>query len=115
MKEKLEFYTIKPNLKQIYGRKITKDLEFDEYTEDKTIHQILKNCVLTTIIDKEYEQVGCKIKEYSKTEVEYPEGTILIWNETVGYIMPQIEVCTLDEIKEEIEQFKGIYTEIKGE
>lgn len=115
MKDKLEFYTVRPNLKQIYGRKITKDLEFDEYTEDKTIHQILKNCVLTTIIDKEYEQVGCKIKEYSKTEVEYPEGTVLIWNEEVGYIMPQVQVCTLEEIEEEIKEFKGIYTEIKGE
>ena len=55
MKEKLEFYTVKPNLKQIYGRKITKDLTFDEWTKDKTVHQILKDCTLTTIINNEYE------------------------------------------------------------
>lgn len=114
-KEKLEFYCVRPNLKQIYGRKITNELEFDEYTDDKSVHQILKNRVLTTIIEKEYEQMGCKIKEYSKTEVEYPEGTVLLWNETVGYIMPQVQVCTLEELKEEIEDFRGIYTKLKGE
>lgn len=108
----MEFYTVKPNLKQIYGKKITKEATFDEYTEDKSIHQILENCKLTTIIDKEYETNGIKVKEYSKTEVEYPEGTILIWNEQIGYITPNIQVCTLEEIKEEIEEIKGIYSEI---
>lgn len=114
-KEKLEFYCARPNLKQLFGRKITNELEFDEYTEDKSIHQTLKNRILTTIVDKEYEQMGCKIKEYSKTEVEYPEGTILIWSEEVGYILPHIEVCTLEQIEEDIKDFKGIYKEIKGE
>lgn len=115
MKDKLEFYTVKPNLKQIYGKKITKDTEFDEWTEDKTVHQILKNCKLTTIVNSEYETQGLKVKENSKTEVEYPEGTILIWNEQIGYITPQVQVCTLDEIEKEIKEFKGIYTKIKGE
>lgn len=115
MKEKLEFYCVRPNLKQLFGRKITNELEFDEYTEDKSIHQTLKNRVLTTIIEKEYEQVGCKIKEYSKTKVEYPEGTILIWSEEMGYIMPHVQVATLEEIEKDVQDFKGIYAEIKGE
>lgn len=109
----MEFYTIKPNLKQIYGKKITKELKFDEYTEDKTIHQTLEACILTTTIDKEYEVNGCKIKEYSKTEVEYPENTILIWNEEIGYITPNVQVCTLEELEKEITDVKNIYDEIK--
>lgn len=107
--KKLEFYCVRPNLHQIFGRKVTDDLEFDEYNDDKTIHQIMKNRVLTTIIDKEYEQVGCKIKEYSKTEVEYPAGAILIWNEQVGYIMPQVEVCTLNEVEQDIKDMRNVY------
>ena len=115
MKEKLEFYCVRPNLKQIFGRKITNELEFDEYTEHKSIHQTLKNRVIINIIDKDYEQVGCKVKEYSKTEVEYPEGTILIWSEEMGYIMPHVQVATLEEIEKDVQDFKGIYAEIKGE
>ena len=107
--EKIERYCIRPNLNLVVGKKITKDTKFDEYTEDKSVHQILDNLTLTTIVDKEYEQVGCKIKEYSKTEVTYPEGTILIWNEAVGYIMPSIEVCTLDDVEKNIEEIRNVY------
>ena len=28
--EKLEYYTVEPNLKQIYGKRVTKDTVFDE-------------------------------------------------------------------------------------
>lgn len=115
MNKKLEFYTVRPNLKQIYGVKINKETEFDEYTEDKTVHQILKNCKLTTIIKNEYEVQGIKVKEDSKTEAIYPEDTILIWNEKIGYITPQVQVCTLDDIKREVDEMNGIYKEIKGE
>lgn len=115
MKEKLEFYTVKPNLKQIYGRKITKDLTFDEWTKDKTVHQILKDCTLTTIINNEYEVNGLKVKEESKTVVTYPDGFVLIWNEKIGYVTPQVQVCTLDEIRKEVDEIDGIYKEIKGE
>ena len=50
MKEKVEYYTLKPRLKQFFGRKITKSLTFDEKTDDKKIHQTLKDLVLTTKI-----------------------------------------------------------------
>lgn len=113
-KKNLEFYCLRPNLRQVFGRKITNELEFDEYTEDKSVHQTLKNRVLTTIVEKESEQVGCKIKEYSKVEVEYPEGTILIWDEQAGYIFPQLQVCTLDEVEKDIKDLKSIY-QAKGE
>lgn len=113
MERDFEYYCIRPNLKQVMGRKLTKDMKFDEYNEDKTVHQTLDNCVLTTIIDKEYEQGEYKIKENSTTSVEYPEGTILLWSEVLGYIVPEMQVCTLEELKEEVEQYIDIYK--KGE
>lgn len=110
--EKNELFIIKPSLKQYYGRTIKKEMEFDEYTEDKTVHQTLKNLVLTTEIDKETEFNGIKSIEKSVLSQELPEGTILIWNEQLGYIIPDRQVYKMNELKEEITQIEQIY---KGE
>ena len=58
-----ELFTVKPSLKQYYGRTVTKDMEFDEYTDDKSVHQTLKNLVLTTVIRKEHDFAGIKSVE----------------------------------------------------
>ena len=50
--EKIEYYTLKPNLKQIYGKKVTKDTVFTEKTEDGTVEQEFKDLTLTTKIKK---------------------------------------------------------------
>lgn len=110
--EKNELFIIKPSLKQYYGRTIKKEMEFDEYTEDKTVHQTLKNLVLTTEINKETEFNGIKSIEKSVLSQELPEGTILIWNEQLGYIIPDRQVYKMNELKEEITQIEQIY---KGE
>ncbi len=110
---KNELFTIKPSLKQYYGRTITKNMKFDEYTEDKTVHQILDNLVLTTIIAKESEFNGVKSTEESKLTQELPEGTILVWNEEMGYILPDREVYKLKDLKEEIKQIEDIYKDVK--
>ena len=98
-----ELFTIAPSLKQYYGRTVTKDMEFDESTDDKSVHQTLKDLVLTTEIKRESEFQGIKSTEYSKLTQELPEGTILIWNEQQGYILPDIKVYKL----------KYIYIELK--
>lgn len=110
--EKNELFIIKPSLKQYYGRTIKKEMEFDEYTEDQTVHQTLKNLVLTTEINKETEFNGIKSIEKSVLSQELPEGTILIWNEQLGYIIPDRQVYKMNELKEEITQIEQIY---KGE
>lgn len=110
--EKNELFTIKPSLKQYYGRTVTKDMKFDEYTDDKTVHQILDNLVLTTIIIKESEFNGVKSTEESKLTQELPEGTILIWNEEMGYILPDRDVYKLKDLKEEIKQIEDIYKDV---
>ncbi len=110
--EKNEIFTIKPNLHQYYGRTVTKEMEFDEYTEDKTIHQTLKDLVFTTEIYKESEYNGVKSTEKSTLTQELPEGTILIWNEIQGYIIPDREVYKLKDLKEEISQVEEIYKDV---
>ena len=108
-KEKHELFTIKPTLHQYYGRTVTKDTEFDEYTDDKTVHQTLKDLVLTTEINKESEYLDVKSTEYSKLTQELPEGIVLIWNEGQGYVIPDKQVYKLKDLKEEIKQVEDIY------
>lgn len=111
--EKNELFTIKPSLKQYYGRTVTKEMEFDEYTDDKTVHQTLKDLIFTTEINKESEYNGVKSSEKSILTQELPEGTILIWDENTGYILPDRQVYKLKDLKEEIKQIEDIYKEVK--
>ena len=111
MEEKIEYYTLKPNLKQIYGKKVTKDTVFTEKTEDGRVTQEFKDLTLTTRIKSEMEQGGFKIVEESTMTVTMPEGTVLIWNEQEGFIVPQYQMCTLEELEEQIKDIKGIYNE----
>ena len=119
--EKIEYYTIKPNLKQLFGRKVTKDLEFDEYTENKKVHQILKDCILTTYItDEEQGSVyGIQDKVITKEETKLvqniPEGVVLIWSEESGYIIPDLQMTTLEELKKEIDEISNIYNDKVGD
>lgn len=109
--EKVEYYTLKPNLKQVYGKKVTKDTAFTERTEDGTVEQEFKDLTLTTRVKKEVEQGGFKIVEESMMKITMPEGTILIWSEQEGFIVPQYQMCTLEELKEEIKDVEAIYNE----
>ena len=107
-----EVFTIKPNLHQYYGRTVTKDMEFDESTDDKTVHQTLKDLLLTTEITRESEYEGIKSTEKSVLTQELPEGTILIWDEQQGYIIPSTKMYKIKDLKEEIEQIEDIYKEV---
>lgn len=104
-----ELFTIRPSLKQYYGRTITKKTKFEEKTDNKEVHQTLENLVLTTIINKESEYNGVKSKEYSKLVQELPEGTVLLWTEAEGYIIPNVPVYKLKDLEAEIKEIKDIY------
>lgn len=104
-----ELFTIKPSLKQYYGRTITKDTKFDEKTDNGEVHQVLDNLVLKTIIDKESEYDGVKSKEHSELIQDIPDGTILLWSEIEGYIIPNVPVYKLKDLENEIEEIKNIY------
>lgn len=104
-----ELFTIKPSLKQYYGRTITKDTKFDEKVDDGTVHQTLDNLILTTTVNREQEYNGIKTKENSTLIQEIPEGTILLWTEQEGYIIPNVPVYKLKDLEEEIKEIKKIY------
>ena len=104
-----ELFTVRPSLRQYYGRTVKKETEFDERTENGEVHQTMKNCVLTTEINKQWETAGIKNTLHSVLTEEVPEGTILIWNETDGYIVPNVAMYKLKDLEEEIGTVKEIY------
>lgn len=104
-----ELFTVRPNLKQFYGKTVTRDMTFDETTDNGDIHQTLKDCVLTTEINKEWEQGGIKNELHSTQTETLPEGTVLIWSETEGYIVPHVAMYKLHDLEEEIRTVKDIY------
>lgn len=107
--EKLEYYTLKPNLKQLYGKKVNKDTYFEEKTEDGTITQEFKDLTLTTNIKRKDTLGNIEIEETSTLKLKVPEGTILVWSEEEGFIVPQYQMTTLEELKQEIEDIEDIY------
>lgn len=106
-----ELFTVKPSLSQYYGRTVTKEMEFDEKTENGEIHQTLRNCVLTTEIKREWMQGNIKNTLQSVQTEVLPEGTIIIWSELQGYIVPNVPMYKLKDLEEEIKEIKDIYKE----
>lgn len=104
-----ELFMLKPSLKQYYGRTVTKELEFDEKNDTGEVHQTLKNCILTTEINKEWMQGDIKNTYHSKQTEELPEGTVLIWSEDEGYIVPNVPMYKMRDLEEDIKAVKEIY------
>jgi hypothetical protein len=104
-----ELFTVKPSLTQYYGRTVTKEMEFDESTDSGEVRQTLKNCVLTTEVNKELTQGGINTTLHSVMTEEIPEGTIIIWTEAEGYIVPNVPMYKLKDLEEEIQTIKDIY------
>lgn len=106
-----ELFTVRPSLSQYYGRTVTKEMKFDEKTENGEIHQTLENCVLTTEINREWEQGGIKNTLKSVQTETLPEGTIIIWSELQGYIVPNVPMYKLRDLEAEIAAIKEIYSD----
>lgn len=104
-----ELFTAKPSLTQFYGRTVTKDTVFDESTENGEVHQTLKDCVLTTEINREWTQCDIKNTLRSVQTEELPEGTVLIWSELHGYIVPNIPMYKIADLEEEIRAIREAY------
>lgn len=106
-----ELFTVKPSLSQYYGRTVTKEMEFDEKTDNGEIHQTLKNCVLTTEINRTWTNGEIKNTIHSVQTEEVPEGTIIIWSELEGYIVPNVPMYKLRDLEAEIAEIKEAYKE----
>lgn len=107
--EKIEYYTLRPNLKQIYGKKVNEKTQFTEKTEDGTVHQEFKDLTLTTNVKRTTDLGKIKVEEESVIKIKVPSGTILVWNEDEGFIVPQYQMCTLEDVEEDIKNIKEIY------
>lgn len=90
--EKPEYFIVNPSIQLFGGVEVKKDTEFETYNGDKTVHQTLKNLVLTTEIKRKSEYNGIKSTEESKMTTELPEHTILVWGEQEGYIVPNYQM-----------------------
>ena len=114
--KKLEYYTIRPSLKQFYGIKVDEKTKFDESTEDGAVFQHFEDLTLTTKIERKAEASENNpfdIKEESTMTIKVPTGTILIWDEKSGFIIPEYQMTTLSDLEKEIEEFKDIYKDSK--
>lgn len=106
---KLEYYVYQPSLKQIYGKKVDKNTEFTEKTENGKVKQTFKNLVLTTNVKNKTKQGNFEIEENSTMKIKVPEGTVLLWDENQGFVIPQYVPTTLEDLKKEIEDIQEIY------
>lgn len=106
--EKVEYFVVKPSTKTFGGIRVNKETEFETYNEDKTVHQTMKDLVLTTEIIKESEYAGIKSKEESKLITEVPEGTVIIWDEETGYIVPNYVMVRPEEAVDMLKQVEDI-------
>lgn len=113
MSEKVEYFVVNPSIKTFGGVKVTKETEFETYNDDKTVHQTMKDLVLTTELTKESEYNGIKMKEESKLETTVPEGTVLIWGEDTGYIIPNYHMVKVADAIKSLETVKDITTPIE--
>lgn len=100
-------FIIKPSNKLFGGIVVKKDTVINEKNEDGSVVQKLKNLKLTTIIKREH---GDQYKSYEESKMvqEVPEDTILIWNETLGFVIPNVSVCSIEEGIEAVKEIKEI-------
>ena len=121
--EKVEYYTLRPSLKQYFGRKVNKSLTFDEWTEDKKVHQTLKNLeLITEIHDKRKikmlvlgKEETITTEEISTIKQKLVTGVVLIWDEAQGYVIPPYEMVTLDEVETDLKAMKEPYSEVEND
>jgi len=106
--EKVEYYVVKPSIKLFGGIKVTKETEFEVYNDDQTVHQTMKDLVLTTEVTRESEYNGIKSKEDSKLVTEVPEGTVIIWGEDTGYIIPNYVMVRPEEAVEVLSNIEEV-------
>ena len=121
--EKVEYYTLRPSLKQYFGRKVNKSLTFDEWTEDKKVHQTLKDLELITKIHDERKakmlvlgkEETITTEEISTIKQKLVTGVVLIWDESQGYVIPPYEMVTLDEVQTDLKAMKEAYSEVEND
>lgn len=103
--ENVERFILKPSMQLFGGVEVKEDTEFETWNNSKTVHQTFKDGVLTTDLENEWTQYGISNKEKSHLESTVPVGTILIWDEDNGYIIPQYQMQRATDACEVLKDF----------
>ena len=106
--EKIERFLLEPTYTPLFGLTVTKDTVIDDYTDDKKVHQTIKDLVLTTIVKDTIKNEDYEMTEDSKLVMKLKEGTRLLWTQTEGYILPKQPLVTRNEIRENLNNLEGI-------
>ena len=108
-KEKIERFLVEPNLTPVFGQTITKDTDLDIWTEDKKVHQIIKDLTITTISEDGRKTDAFDMNFKSEMTMTIPNGTRLLWTETQGYVLPSSQkLMTREELINEIKDLDNI-------
>lgn len=121
--EKPEYFIVNPSTKLFGGVIVTKDTEFETQNEEGTVKQKVKDLTLTTTVKKESEYGDFKNTEEGTTTTTMPEGTVLIWGDDTGYIIPNYTMVKVEDAIASLENLldvtkpieKGKEDESKGE
>ena len=105
-KELLKRYVVQPSIKLFAGIKVEESTEFVAANDDDTVKQTFKDGRLTTEINRDY---GDKYKTYEKATLvqEVPVGTVLVWSEETGYIIPNYVMVEPEEAISQLQMLKG--------
>lgn len=106
--EKIERFLIEPQYTPLFGITVTEGTVIDDYTDDKKVHQTIKDLVLTTHIKDKRVNESYEMEEDSTLIMKLRPGTRLLWTQTEGYILPQQKLVTREEIRENLNYLDGI-------
>lgn len=110
--EKVERFIISPSTHLFLGVTVKKDTYIEDEivlpNEKGTIHQIIKNLELTTIINKKTNEYGIETVENSKLVQKLPENFVLVWGEDTGYVIPPYRMKSVKEAMEDLDAIKDV-------
>lgn len=113
--KKAERYIIAPSTNIYLGVKVTKETDISDKikTEYGTTYQTIKDLTLTTIVKRKSNAYDIETKENSRLTQKVKEGTILVWIPNQGYVIPEMNVCSVQEGIDALQVLREL--EIEGE
>ena len=100
-------YVVQPSIKLFAGIEVLEDTDFETSSEDGSVRQTMKDRILTTEINREYGDVY-KTYEQATLRQEIPVGTILVWSEETGYVIPNYVMVSPEEAAKQLSLVKGV-------
>ncbi|MFG6319601.1 MAG: hypothetical protein K1W33_07110 [Clostridia bacterium] len=113
--KKLERFFITPNYTAVLGLTVKKNTDIEDEFEKSD--EVSKMTVKQTIHGTKFKtekilettlQNGEKMKEITNIELDLNEGTRLIWLDGKGYVLPNENFQTMEEIRRDIEYLKDL-------